>query len=58
MRVMTVIGLVFNVCCRDRDTTFPLLGSFVDGAIVKEVRQAFLGLSLCDGSCQCGLGSR
>jgi hypothetical protein len=36
VRVVTVVCRVLDVCCRDGDTTFPLLGSLVNGAIVQE----------------------
>lgn len=52
---MSVIGLVFNVCSRNGDTTFSLFGRFVDGAILKELCVALLCLSLRDGSCESSL---
>lgn len=40
---------------RNGDTSLSLLGGLVNGAILKEVGQALLGLSLGDGSRESGL---
>jgi hypothetical protein len=45
------------VCGGDGDTTLPLLGGLVDGAIVEEVGHALLSLALGDGGGQGGLVS-
>jgi hypothetical protein len=49
VRVVPLLGRVLDVGGRDGDTALPLLGGLVNGAIVKEVGQALLGLSLGDG---------
>jgi hypothetical protein len=53
--VMLLLGSVFDVGCRDGDTTLALLGSLVDGTIVEEVGKTLFGLTLCDGGCEGGL---
>lgn len=55
MRVMTVIGFVFNVRRRDGDTTRLFLGRFIDGGIIAEVGIALGGLVLGDGSSESSL---
>lgn len=55
VRVMSVVGRVFDVCGGNGDTTLSLFRSLVDGAIVKVGTVAFLGRTLGDSSCQCGL---
>lgn len=52
---MARLRLVFNVCGRDGDTTLPLFWSLVDRAIVEEVGESLLRLSLGDGCCEGGL---
>ena len=47
--VVPVVRLVLDVRRRDRDAAFPLLGRFVDLAILEELRVALLRLSLGDG---------
>jgi hypothetical protein len=49
MRIVASFGLVFDMCRRDSDTTFPLLGSFIDGSIFQELCPALFCLSLGDG---------
>lgn len=56
MGVVAVVGLVLDVGSRDGDTTFPLLRSLVNGAILKKAGIALLCLSLGDGSREGGLG--
>jgi hypothetical protein len=55
VRVVTVVGFVFNVSRRDSDTTGFLLGRLVDGSIIAERSIAFAGLVLGDGSGQSSL---
>lgn len=50
--VVPLVGRVLDVRRGDGDTTFPLLRSLVDGAIVEEAGQALLGLPLGDGGGQ------
>lgn len=50
--IMPVVGRIFNVGRRDGDTTFPFLGSLVDGTILKEACKPFLRLPFGDCSCQ------
>lgn len=47
--IMSVRGLVFDMCGRDGDTTFSFFGSFVDSAIFEEFCQTFFCLSFGDG---------
>jgi hypothetical protein len=54
--VVTIRGLVFDMRSRDGDTTFPLFGSFVDGAIIEELCKTLLCLTLRYGSSQGSLG--
>jgi hypothetical protein len=49
VRVVAVLGGVLDVGSRDGDTTLPLLGGLVNGAIVEEVGEALVGLPLGDG---------
>jgi hypothetical protein len=53
--VVAVVGGVLDVCGRDGNTTLSLLRSLVNGTILKEVGEALVGLSLCDGSRKSGL---
>lgn len=53
--VVAVVGGVLDVGGGDGDTTLALLRSLVDGAIVEVCGVALLGLTLGDGSCECGL---
>jgi hypothetical protein len=53
--VMTVLGLVFDVGGGNGDTTLSLFGSFINGAVIEEVCEAFVCLSLRDGCSQCSL---
>lgn len=55
MGVMAVVGVVFNVCGGDGDTSLPLLWCFVDGAIVKVLRVTLFCLSFRDCCCKGGL---
>ena len=55
MGVMPLLGVIFNMCCCDSNTTLPFLGRFIDGSIVKEIGKALLSLSFRDGGGQCGL---
>jgi hypothetical protein len=49
---MPVFGRVLDVCRRDGDTTFPLFGSLVDGAVFEELGEALFCLTLGDGCCE------
>lgn len=55
MRVMTVIGFVFNVSRRDGNTTGLLLRRLIDGSIVTEVGVTLGGLVLGDSSSESSL---
>lgn len=48
--VMASIGLVFDVCCRDGDTTLSLFRCLVNCSIFHVIGKAFCSLSLGDGS--------
>ena len=54
--IVAVVGGVLDVGGGDGDTTLALFGGLVDGAIVEEGGIALFGLTLCDGSCEGGLG--
>ena len=51
MGVVSIGGLVFDVSCRDCDTSLSLFGSFIDGAICEEFGEALLCLSFRYGGC-------
>lgn len=53
--VVLLVSRVFDVRCRDGDTTLALLGGLVDRTIVEEAGKALFGLTLCDGGCEGGL---
>jgi hypothetical protein len=53
--IMSVFGLVFNMGGGNCDTTLALFRGLIDGAIVEEVGETFLGLSFRDSGGQCGL---
>lgn len=53
--VVTGLGGILDVGSGDGDATLSLFGSLVDGAIVEEVCETLLGLSLCDGGRECCL---
>jgi hypothetical protein len=53
--VVAVLSCVLNVSSGNGDTTLSLFGSFVDGAIIEEIGETFLGLSFRDGCCEGGL---
>ena len=55
VRVMATLCLILDVCCRDSDTTLPLLGRLVNCSILEELGKSFLCLSLRDGGGQGGL---
>ena len=48
VRVVSVIGLVFDVCGGDGYAAFALLGGFVDGGVFEEVGVALFGLAFGD----------
>jgi hypothetical protein len=56
--VVPVLGGVLDVGGGDGDTTLPLLGGPVNGAIVEEVGEALVGLPLGDGGRESGLVGR
>lgn len=58
MGVVTVLGRVLDVGGGDGDTSLALLRGFVNGAIVEEICEALLGLSLCDSGGKCCLLAR
>jgi hypothetical protein len=53
--VVAGLGGVFDVGGRNGDTTFPLFGGFVNGAIFEKLGEALGGLALGDSSCEGGL---
>lgn len=53
--VVTAVGGVLDVSGGDGDTTLALFWCLIDGTIVKEVSETFLGLALGDGSGEGGL---
>lgn len=55
MRVVAGFGLVFDMCCRNGDTTLSLFWCLVDSSIFEKVCESLLGLSLRDGGCECSL---
>lgn len=51
--VMSGIRLIFDVCCRNGNTTLSLFRRFINGAIFQKLRKALFCLSFGDG---CGKG--
>jgi hypothetical protein len=50
--VVTLIGIVFDVGSGDCNTSLPLFGRLVDGAIIEIFRVALFCLSLRDCCCE------
>jgi hypothetical protein len=57
VRIVAIVGLVFDVRCRDGNAALALFGSLVDGAVFEELSIAFLGLTFRYGCCEGGLRS-
>ena len=55
--IVAGVGLVLDVGGGDGDTTLALLRRLVDGTVLEELGVALLGLTLCDGGCEGGLGA-
>lgn len=55
MRVMTVIGFIFDMSSRDSDTTGPFFWSLIDRSVVVETGLSFRSENLGDRSSQSSL---
>jgi hypothetical protein len=55
--IVAGVGLVLDVGGGDGDTTLALLRRLVDGTVLEKLGVALLGLTLCDGGCEGGLGA-